>query len=428
MPLSHQRDEAPSRFAAVLAARAVSSLGDGLAVVAFPLLATQLTHNAVLIAGAAFATRLPWLLFALPAGAVADRVDRRRLLAGVEIIRMVALALLGVAIVSGHAALGELYAAAFVIATCETLFDAATMAVVPALVEPAGLEVANSRLFLAQTGFETFIGPAIGGVVFALAASAPFLADGLSFAASAAFLSLALRHWTQPARPAPDAVEPVVRRLASDVREGIGWFVQEPTLRLAVGLVTSFAFCQSLGLPVIIIYTIRTLHLSTAGYGLFTAVTAVGYVVGGWLAPRVTRRLGTGTVLLAAGLLAGACYAAIGLTASLPIAVAGFVGEAVAVAVGNIASLSLRQRVTPLEMAGRVSSAARASCAAAAAAATLLGGVLVLLGGPGAPFAIGGLLQIAVALVLGTRLVARLRVTGPPQGVAAPAPSLVSMA
>jgi len=409
----------PERLRLVLLARGISSIGDGLLVVAFPLLATRLTHSPVLIAGAALAARLPWLLVALPAGAYVDRVSRRRVLGAVEVVRMAILAVLGAVVLAHRLNLVELYTAAFLLTSCETLFDAASMAVVPQLAGPDGLVEANSRMVIAQMSGEQFIGPALGGLAVAASASLPVLADSASFALSAVLLWAALRsirrlglHGRTRSTSGFELIEPIrePRRasIVADIRAGLVWLVHETRLRLVAALIGSFALCQGLGFGIMVLYCTRALHLSGTGFGVFTAAVAVGNVVGAWAAPRADLRLSPGPLLVAAGVLAATAFLVVAMTDSVGIAVVALALEAVAVGAGNVISVALRQRLIPLELAGRVSAAMKSVVLGAASAGTILGGVVVAAIGVHAPFAIGGALQLVAAIAIGGALARRL--------------------
>ena len=180
-------------------ASTVSNLGDGVTEVAAPLLAATLTRDPVLVAGLAFAHRLPWLLFTLVSGALVDRLDRRRIMWTADAVRTAMIGLLGLAVYAGLANLPLLYAVFFVLGTAETLFDNASQAILPAVVDREKLEKANGRLFGAQLVANEFAGPPLGGILFAAAAAAPFLLDAGTFAAAAA-LVLAMRGSFRPVR------------------------------------------------------------------------------------------------------------------------------------------------------------------------------------------------------------------------------------
>jgi len=370
------------------------------------------------VAGVAFATRLPWLLFALPAGAIADRVSRRRLLAVVEVARTALVVLLGVAVLAHRLLLVEIYGAAFLISTFETLFNSASMAVIPQVVGTGDLVQANSRFQAAELSGEQFIGPAVGGVLFATAASLPIFADAASFAASAGLLLLALRPARRLGRhghaPTDDFAltepERSVGRpsLLRDVKEGLDWLVHEPKLRLVCALIASFALAQGLGFGIMVLYCTKVLHLTGAGFGVFLAVAESGNVLGAWLAPRVHQRLGTGSTLVAVGLMCGTAFVVVGLTSSIEISAAALVVEAVAFGVGMVASMALRQRLIPVTLAGRVSAAVKSVIIGSGALATLLGGALVAIWNPRLPFTVGGVAQIAAAVFIGGALARRL--------------------
>src|SRR3954468_4362838 len=151
------------------AASTISALGDGVALVAFPLLAAGLTRQPALIAGVAMAQRLPWLLLSLPAGALADRVDRRRLMSGIDGFRMAMLFGLAAAAATGHVTLPILYVAAFLLGAVDTAYSGAAHAATPALVGRDGLDRANGYLFSAKDGGENLAGPALCGLLFAVA-------------------------------------------------------------------------------------------------------------------------------------------------------------------------------------------------------------------------------------------------------------------
>ena len=126
-------------FTKLWTAAAVSNIGDGVTMVAGPLLVASLTTDPAAVAGAVFAQQVPWLLFALISGAWADRLDRRRLVVAVDLIRAAALVALTVAITAGAVSVPLIYAVFFVIGTAETLADTAAAAFVPAIVPAASL-------------------------------------------------------------------------------------------------------------------------------------------------------------------------------------------------------------------------------------------------------------------------------------------------
>src|SRR5579884_1897985 len=137
-------------FWSLCGAGLVSSIGDGAVFVGFPILASSLTHDPRLLAGVAVAQRLPWLLFSLLSGALADRLEHRRLIGAVELLRMVAVLGLAGAVAGHFHPLGAVYLAAFALGSLETAFTGTLGAIVPGLVGRSALGRANGYLYAAQ--------------------------------------------------------------------------------------------------------------------------------------------------------------------------------------------------------------------------------------------------------------------------------------
>lgn len=167
-------DPAPSRgpFQKLWAATATSNLSDGISLAAAPLLAATVTHDPALIAGITVAQRAPWLVLAFISGALADRLDRKRVAQAANWIRVAAFTTLALAVLGDAVSMPLLYAVFFAIGTAETLYDSSSSAWLPTLVDPDDLGRANGRL---QTTFvicNEFVGPPLGGFLFASAAAA----------------------------------------------------------------------------------------------------------------------------------------------------------------------------------------------------------------------------------------------------------------
>ena len=398
-PVQPRRPGLGTRYWQLAGATLASSVGDGLAIVAFPLLAASLTADPRLIAGVAAVQRLPWLVCSIPAGALADRCDRRRLLAVVETARMAILLLLGVAVATHTHSLLLIYVAAFSLGALETAFSGAAQAALPSLVPPEQLTKANGYLLSAQMGGEQFAGPAVGGLVFAAAAALPFVVDGVSFAASAALLYLAIP------RRSPDSTRSrPVTTLRSDMATGLRWFVRHPLLRVLAATVAGLAFCQAMGMAVLVLYALQVLHLSKAGFGLFLAAGAIGNVAAGLVAHRLHARVGACKLLVAAGAVTAASYLLIGSTAVFPVALVACLVEALAVGVGNVVTVSLRQSVIPADMLARVCNIFRLCIYGAVPLGALAGGLIAHAADSRQPFIVAGLLQAVLVVPAGMAL------------------------
>jgi MFS family permease len=384
----------------IWSAASVSSLGDGLAVVGFPLLAAAVTRRPTLVAGVVFAQRLPWLLCALPMGALADRLPRFRTMAAVDAVRCLIVGAVGIAALSGHISLLVLYAGAGGLGVLETLFSAAAHAAVPAAVPAEELDRANGYLFASQTGGEQLAGPAVGGALYAMSASLPFVGDAISFAASAVML-------LGPARGEPDQSRPhsmARRRLRTEMRDGLRTFWQHPVLRVLSITVGGMAFCQSMVLGILVLYGLEDLHLGHVGYGLFLAAGATGNVLGALAASRVRARFGTSAIILVGGTVAALAYLGAGATSSPVLATLLFAVEAWAVACGTVASMSLRQSSVAPELLGRIGNLYRMVIWGIIPIGTLAGGLVASGFGIRAAFYVAGVTQLVLLAGVGARV------------------------
>jgi MFS family permease len=269
-------------------ASTVSNLGDGVTEVAAPLLAATLTRDPVLVAGLAFAYRLPWLLFTLVSGALVDRLDRRRIMWTADAVRTIMIGLLGLAVYAGLANLPLLYAVFFVLGTAETLFDNASQAILPAVVDREKLEKANGRLFGGQLVANEFAGPPLGGFLFAAAAAAPFLLDAGTFAAAAA-LVLAMRGSFRPER-----AERPRTTMRAEIFEGLRWLWGQPLLRTLAVMLGIMNAVHAAYTSIFVLFAQDILGLGEVGYGILLTSGAVGGLVGSLAADRIIVLFGHG--------------------------------------------------------------------------------------------------------------------------------------
>lgn len=389
-----QLHERPRRaLRSLLGATAVSSLGDGLVAVAFPLLAVALTRSPLLISGLLVAGRLPWLLVALPAGVAVDRLDRRRLVASVEIARGLVVAGVALGAVTHHLAITELYVASFLVGAGETVVSSATSGLLPSIVEPDGLARANGLLTAAENVGDGLIGPAAGGVVYGLARFVPFLGDAMSYVVSAVLLR-------QVIAPAVARAPRHATKWSSDVRAGLSYLRASRALRSLTGLLASFAFCQAMVVSVLVLYATRDLHLSSAGYGILLAAVAAGNIAGSLLASRLVRRVGPYVAVVGSGVLAACAYLLLGSLAALVAAGVALVVEAVASATGVVVSRSVRQQLIARERFGLVNNAIRSCVSGAIPLGALFGGLLGATIGLREGFDVAGALQLAAICAL----------------------------
>ena len=348
---------------------AVTNLGDGITMVAGPLLVASITTNPAAVAGAVFAQQLPWLLFALISGAWADRLDRRRLVVAVNLMRAAALCLLAGAVAAGVASVPLIYAVFFLLGTGETLADSAAAAFVPAILPPDRRLTANSLMYANFNVLNQFAAKPLGGWLFVVAAAVPFGVNALTFALSAALVA------TIRSVPGPPVREPA-RRLRADIAEGVRWLLRHRLLRtLAVTMaVGNLVFCAAFA--VFVLYVTQHLGLTEVGYGILLVAFAAGGLLGTLVAPALTRCVAW-SVLLRAGLLVEvALHATLAGTRSVWAAAAMIVVFGIHTTVWGVVVTTIRQRDVPESMYGRVTSVYAFLDLGGAALGSLIGGVV----------------------------------------------------
>ena len=382
-------------FRRLLGASASANLADGIARVALPLLAASLTRDPVQVAALTSLAYLPWLLFALPAGAVVDRVDRKRAMAAATTVRALALGALGVTVLTGTASLAVLYAVAFGVGVAETFYDSAARAMLPQVVRRDQLDRGNGLLTVGETAGEGFVGAPVGAALFAVAAAAPFLTTAAAYTLGAVLVcTIAGRH--RPARA--DGGGPTsIRR---DVADGVRWLWRHRFLRGLTLVSASTSGIQSLTTGVLVLWALEVLRIGEAGFGLLTAAAGAGAVLGGLIAAPLGARLGRSPVLVAGALIAGLATLGSGLTSHGFVAAALMAAGAVGVMFWNVLTMSLRQAMIPAGLFGRVQGGYRTLVWGAIPVGALLGGLLADATTVPTVFVVAGSAELVVAAAL----------------------------
>jgi MFS family permease len=357
----------------------VTSAGDGLALAAGPLLVASQSDNAILVSMAALLQRLPWLVFGLYAGAIADRLDRRLLVVVCDGLRAVVLAVLSVTIITGAVNIAVVLVAMFLMGLAEVFSDTATRALLPMLVDRDDLGIGNARL---QTGFiamNQLLGPSLGAVLFAAGMALPFVTQTVCVALGVLLVSRI--------RTAPGVVTPPgERHLRRDIAEGIRWLMDHAAVRTLAVVMFTFNVTFGAAWSVMVLYATRHLGMSEAGYGLLATSAAIGGIVSttgyGWLERHVSLAALMRTCLTLEVLL----HLAFAVNTS-PVAaiVLMFVFGAYAFVWNTVAS-AVRQRATPMEFQGRVGSAYSVGLYGGLVIGLALGGVIAHQWGLTAPF------------------------------------------
>ncbi len=360
------REKLGRNYAALWTASAVSNLGDGIGTVAWPWLASLLTRDPLAIALVATAFRLPWLLFSLPAGVIVDRFDRRKIVVLMDAARFGVLIGLGFAIWSAQplstpADLGlpnaplywALLASALAVGFAEVLRDNAAQTLMPSIVPASRLEAANGRLWSVEVLMNSLIGPPLAGIILAIALPLSFFANGVGFALAAIFV-LTIRGQFRAERGQEEK-----RHWLSEMREGASFLWRNNLLRnlaLSLGILNAM---DNLAIVALLLYAQEVLKLSSTEFGLLLTAGAVGGIVGGLVSEAVVKLTGPG---LALRLTMALTFVELAVIAAFPhpapvfavLVVAHFMGM-----IWNTITVTLRQRLVPAHMLGRVNSVYR---------------------------------------------------------------------
>ena len=405
----------PANYWRILGASAASNLADGVFFIVLPLLAVRLTDSPLVIAGLAIAGRLPWLFFVLVAGALADRLDRRTTMRNVQLFRVAVLAgLAGLAVVDGLS-LPILYAVALGLGIAETLFDTAAQSILPSIVQKDQLAAANGRLYGVELVMNQFVGPPLGGLVIGLSVPLALAGSGIGYALAALGLTLVVGSF-RPERTGPRT------RITADIAEGMRYLWRHRVLRTLAIMVGVMNLSFTAALSVFVLYAVSPgpMGLSEPEFGILITTFAAGSLVGSFAAAPLERRVGRIPLLFASVIFTSVGVAVPAVTTHpLPIG-ASFVLSGVFVLVWNVITVSLRQRIVPDRLLGRVNSAYRLFAWGTQPLGALLGGVVGELLGLPAVFLLSGL--------VGLTLLATRAIITEPALVAAEAEGTISVA
>ena len=340
-------------FRLLWTATSATNLADGLVLVALPLLATRLTQSPAAVASVGVALTMPWLLFALPVGALADRQDRRRLMLAANAARAAVVGLLALLTISDALTMTALYMAAFTLGLAETVADTASQSILPTVVPADRLEPANARLFGAQTVTNEFVGPALAGLLAGVAIALALGTGAWLYLAAVPLLGL-MRGAFRPAT----AGRLVLRR---DIMGGLRYLWKHRLLRT----LALFFFVTNVGWgawrSIIVLFAVAPgpLELSTSVYGLLLTAMGVGGVLGTLVAVRLQRAIGSRWAIGADVLGTATMLGMPALTTNLWLIGGAIIIGGAGSTMWSVAATSIRQQAVPDVLLGRVSSAFR---------------------------------------------------------------------
>jgi len=361
-----------SSYRKLFSASTISNMGDGVGQLAYPWLASAVTRNPLLIAMVAVAQRLPWLLFSLPAGVITDRYERRKLMVVANSARALVTLAVGLLVLSQTSGLpspealddpdlvittnlglyGVLLLATMVLGTAEVLYDNTAQTIMPSLVEDHHLERANGRLWSAEQVTNTLVGPAVGAALLAVAFSAPFFFDAVSFALSALLIFLIPQ---STAKAIVDDRKP----WKAELRIGFAWLWDHELLRPLAIILGLLNMLGALSGATLVLFAQEILQTSTLEFALLSTAGAAGGVIGGWSASAVAKKLGSGRSLWVTLIVGGLTSITTGLVSLWPIVWVMFALFMFVAVLWNVITVSLRQAIIPDHLLGRVNSVYR---------------------------------------------------------------------
>jgi Na+/melibiose symporter-like transporter len=383
-------------FWRMYAATATSDLADGIGHTALPLAAATFTRDPLLISGLMTFAFLPWLLLAIPSGALVDRIDRRYAMAGANAVRAAATATLAALVLSHAGGVVALYVVSFVLGTAETVYDSAVRALLPQVVQKTQLDQANSLITVEETLGQTFLGAPVGSALFALAVAVPFVLNAAGFAI-ATLLILAVRGAYRPEREGSSSIR-------ADIAEGLQWLRGHRLLRGLTLISAATAFAQTMASSLLVLYVLEVLQLPSGDYGLVLLAAGAGALLGAATTPLLARRLGRPIVLTGGAVLSAVPVMLMAATRNGVLASILFGLSAAGVMAWNVLTMSLRQALIPHGLFGRVQGAYRTLVWGAIPLGAVAGGALAAAVGLRSVFVTSGALLLGCAFALGILL------------------------
>lgn len=401
---------APRRLGAdfrwLLASSWTSNLGDGIALSAAPLLIASLTSSPLLVAAGAMMQFLPWLLFGLLAGSIADHHDRRRLVMLANGSRAVVVLGLVVFLATGNVTVWIVLATAFLYGTAEVFADTAGSTLLPMVVRPSDLGIGNARLQAGYLVGNQLAGPPLGAFLFAIGSFWPFLVQILCVALAVILISRIAR------TPIPEQAVVVPGVKAQPIREGLRWLRGNAPVRTLVIIILVFNVTWAAPWSILVLYATEHLNLGVIGYGALTTAAALGGLIStgcfGWL----ERHVSFATLMRVCLSLEVLMHLIFALNTSDIVAFVVMFGFGAYAFIWGTISTTVRQRLVPMPLQGRIASVNMVGVFGGLVIGQLIGGLLAEAWGLTAPwwFAFAG---SAITLLLVWRSISNIAAAKP---------------
>ncbi len=373
-------------------AHATSNLGDGIASIAYPWLASAVTRSPLLIALVMVASRLPWLVFTLPAGVITDRFDRRKIIVAMDIARGFLALAVAISVTTQASSLPDLnevgkvtaletnwflylvlIITALLFGCAEVLRDNSAQTLLPSVVEEKQLESANGKLWSVEFVMNSFIGPPLGSFILGISIFLPFYFDSTTFFISAALIATLIPNM----KPIESSKKSEKMNFRAEIKEGFGWLWRHELLRPMAIILGALNAIGALTTAVFILFAQEVLQTSVLIFAILGTAGAVGGTLGGILGPKISKRLGSGPSLYLTLLSGPLVSLIIGVSSSWQLFWLLTAISTVFAVLWNVITVSLRQSIIPTELLGRVNSVYRFFAWGSIPIGTLIGGALV---------------------------------------------------
>ena len=383
-------------FNRLFSASVISNLSDGLLAVAAPLLAISLTKDPILISMLSAFVMLPWLLFAIPIGLIVDRSNKRLLITFTNSIRFITAGLVALAISTDTITIYWLLLATFLIGTCEVATDTAAQSLIPVILEKKNFEKANSRMNIAETVIQNFIGAPLSGFLYATAIVLPFILNSLGFLIAAFFVFMIPAHLISQGSSAETPVTEK-KSFISEIKFGLNYLWNDRPLRRLVATTTSLGLFYSLSTSTLILFITEILDVQAKYFGVLMAGAGSGGVLGGILTPILSKKFGRGAVLAVAIFISSITVVFQGISPNVWVfGIIGFI-SAFAITNWNILLMSCYQVLIPADLYGRIHGARRTFVWGVMPIGALLGGVIAQ-SGLRLPLIVGGIATTLISI------------------------------
>ncbi|NCU83152.1 MAG: MFS transporter, partial [Actinobacteria bacterium] len=382
-------------FSRIWSASLITNLVDGVLRLAAPLLAVSLTEDPILIGALTALGLLPWLFFAIPIGAIVDRVDRRKALVLGNSLRAAIALFIAFAVSQGFINIWLLLISVFFFGICEVLVDTTSQAVLPQILDKSNYERGNSRLQISEVIVSQFAGAPLSGLLYAVSIALPFFFSTTGFILAGLLILLFPFEREINARKEGEVGQAKLG-LKGDIKFALNYLYQDKQIFSIVVITTLLGFFYSLSNAIAPLFILKELKVSPALFGVFFAIQGVGALAGSIAAPMVSKYLGRGKALAINVFFASLLVIFIGLSPNAYFFVAVSVLIGFTISVWNILLMSLYQSLIPPELYGRIHGARRTIVWGLMPIGAIIGGVIAR-GGLRLPFLIGGVIATLIA-------------------------------